>query len=144
LEPIPAAFVVHSLRHLRAALAAGAAAGRPIIALSAPGASAFAGASWFLALIEQGATEFPDVPLTAILDCGDRGGDAVAALQAGAMHLIFTGHLGALARLKGIAADYGASVDDRRPSAFDLLNTADPVYAARAACEGLPAAKAFG
>lgn len=135
----PAAFIVHSLAQLRAALAAGAASGRSILAVSAPSASAYAGASWFAALIAAGKAEFPDVALTPILDCGDRAGDALAALGLGLRHLVFTGHAEAAARLARIAAESGATILDRRPDALDLLDRTDPDRAAQKHCQRLPA-----
>lgn len=131
----PATFTVHGLAHLRAALEAGAGSGRPIIALSAPGASAYAGASWFAALIAEGRAEFPDVTLTAILDCGDRAGDALAALRLGLREIVFTGHEEAAERLDEIAREMGAVVRVRRPEAMDLLDIADAARAARKWCE---------
>jgi hypothetical protein len=133
-----ACFIIHSLAHLRAALAAGAATGRAIIAVSGPGASAYAGAGWFAALVQQGKAEFPDVPLTAVFDCGDRAGDALVALKAGVTHLVFTGHPEAARRLAAIARESGAEILDRRPDGFDLLNQRDPAFAARAWCETSP------
>lgn len=130
-----ACFVVHSLSHLRAALAAGAASGRPIVALSAVGASGFAGAAWFASLVEHGRSEFPGVELTAILDCADRAGDVLVAFETGLKHIVFTGHPQAGERLAKIALEYGASIVMDRPEAFDLLHSSDPAYAARAFCE---------
>jgi hypothetical protein len=125
------------LAHLRAALTAGAETGRPIVALSAIGASGFAGAGWFVALIEQGRAEFPEVPLTAILDCADRAGDVPAALKRGITHIVFTGHPEAGLRLQDIAAQTGAAVLPERPSAYDLVNARDPFRAARIHCEAV-------
>jgi hypothetical protein len=129
------AFVVHSRAHLEAVLAAARAAGRPVIAISGEGASAYAGPGWFLALIRQARAEFPDVELTAILDCAGRAGDALAALKEGAQHLIFTGHPQAAARLAAIAAYTGATISERRPVARDLMDVKDADYAAREWCE---------
>jgi hypothetical protein len=134
-NPPAACFTVHSLAHLRAALTAGAASGRPIVALSAIGASGFAGAGWFASLVEQGRLEFPQIELTAILDCADRGGDVLAALKLGLRHLIFTGHPEAAIRLGDIAVQSGATIVTARPPSLDLLNTRDPFRAARIHCE---------
>ena len=130
-----ACFTIHGLPHLRAALTAGAEAGRPIVVLSAVGASGFAGAGWFAALTEQGRAEFPDVPLTAILDCADRAGDVPAALKRGITHIVFTGHPEAAIRLQDIAGQMDATVFLERPASFDLLNARDPFRAARIHCE---------
>ena len=134
-NPPAACFTIHSLAHLRAALAAGAASARPIVALSAIGASGFAGAGWFAALVEQGRTEFSEVELTAILDCADRGGDVPAALKLGLSHIIFTGHAEAAIRLRDIAAQTGATVITVRPPSCDLLNARYPLRVARIHCE---------
>ena len=127
-------FTVHGLPHLRTALKAGTEAGRPIIVLSAEAASAYAGALWFAAMIQAGREEFPDAQLTAILDCGDRAGDVLAALQAGIACVIFTGHPEAARRLTAIAAVTGATILAERPVSFDLLNLRDPEFAARRRC----------
>ena len=127
-------FTVHGLPHLRAALKAGMESGRPVVALSAEAASAYAGAGWFAAMIQAGRDEFPDVPLTAILDCGDRAGDVLVALQAGIACVIFTGHPEAAQRLSAIAAETGATILTTRAASFDLLNLRDPDFAARRRC----------
>jgi hypothetical protein len=132
-----ACFTIHGLAHLRAALTAGAESGRPIVALSASGASGFAGAGWFAALIEQGRGEYPDLPLIAMLDCADRAGDVPAALKRGVTHIVFTGHPEAAARLADIAAHCGATILTERPPSCDLLNARDPLHAARAHCQAL-------
>ncbi len=130
-DPPPVIFIVHGLPHLRAALAAGAESGRPVIAVSGQGAGAYAGAGWFVELVRQARAEFPNVPLTAMLDCADRAGDALAAFDAGVTEIIFTGHPDADARLRGIAASLGAQVHDRRPEGLDLMNLKNPLFAAR-------------
>jgi hypothetical protein len=129
-----ACFTIHSLEHLRAALNAGAERGLPVIALSATSASGFAGAAWFAAVVAQGRAEFPGVPLTAILDCADRAGDAIAALNRGLPQLIFNGHPAAAERLADIAAQCGATILTARPASFDLMNARDAYYMARAHC----------
>jgi cell filamentation protein len=134
LDRAPVCFIVHGLPHLRAALTAGAEFGRPIIALSGPSAGAYAGAGWFTELVRQGRAEFPEVQLTAIFDCGDRAGDALAAFDAGVTDIVFTGHPDAFTRLTAIAAGLGVRVHDRRPEGFDLINLKDPLFAARRHC----------
>lgn len=128
-------FTVHGLPHLRAALTAGAEARRPIVALSAVAASAYAGAGWFAAMTDAGAAEFPNVELTAILDCGDHAGDVLVAFDAGIQCVIFTGHPDAAKRLSAIAEARGGTVLTARPASFDLLHLRDPGYAARRRCE---------
>ena len=139
MSAAPPVFVVHSLEHLRTVLRVASEAGRPIVALSGPGASAYAGAGWFAALAAAGAAEFPNVGLTAMLDCGDRAGDALVALGLGLQNLIFTGNAEAAARLSRIAAEQGAVIHDRRPEALDLLDIKDLERAVRKYCGNLPA-----
>ena len=127
-------FTVHGLPHLRAALKAGVESGRPIVAISAEAASAYAGALWFAEMIQAAREEFPDAQLAAILDCGDRAGDVLVALQAGIAYVIFTGHPEAASRLTAIAAETGATILAARPVSFDLLNLRDPDFAARRRC----------
>jgi hypothetical protein len=124
-EDGPPVFVVHGLAHLSAVLEAARAKARPATVMTAPGASAYAGPSWFAALVAAGRADYPAVELTAILDCGDRAGDALGALKLGLAHIVFTGHPEALARLRAIAAAQGAEILDRRPASFDLLDRKD-------------------
>ena len=126
----PACFTIHSLAQLRAVLAA--AGDKPITVLSGPTASAYAGYTWFAALIQEASAEFPQAKFTAILDCGDRAGDALGALSAGLTDVIFIGHPDATVRLRQIADTTGARVWSERPASLDLLNMRDPAYAVRA------------
>jgi hypothetical protein len=138
------AFVVHGLAHLRTALGVGRSRAVAVTAITAEGASAYAGAAWFLAMVAAGRADYPDVPLIAILDCGAFAGDAVMALRLGVGHLVFVGHPMAAARLAGIAAQTGARVLTQRPIAFDLLDVANPEQAARNWCQRLPEPERFG
>lgn len=130
----PAYFTIHGLVDLRAALAAGSATGRPIVAVSGPVASAYAGADWFSSLLKIGRNEFPSTSLTGILDCGDRAGDAVSALRVGIDALVFTGHPDAARRLASLCAIQGVELLTARPNAFDLGSVADPAYTALRLC----------
>ncbi|HTJ62522.1 MAG TPA: hypothetical protein VL899_01825 [Alphaproteobacteria bacterium] len=131
-------FTVHGLPHLRAALAAGAETGRPVVALSAVAASAYAGALWFAEMARVGVGEFPGVKLTTVLDCGDRAGDVLTAFDTGIKCVIFSGHADATRRLKAIAAAHRATLLTERPASFDLLNLDDPTFAARRHCAAPP------
>jgi hypothetical protein len=126
------AFVVHALAHVRAALAAAAARGSPVTLLSAPGAGGFAGAGWFMGVIDQARAAHPQVTLSALLDCGDRPGFVLAALRQGVPGVIFTGPAATAVRLADIAAQQGARLLTARPPACDLLDAVDPERACRA------------
>jgi hypothetical protein len=115
------AIVVHSLAHAVAALEASAAAGRPVILLSAPEAGLYAGAGWFRALIETASATVPAAHFTAWLDCGDDAGAALAALRAGIEGVIFASPAETAGRLADIAGQCGAVLVPERPvPALDL------------------------
>ena len=85
------AIIVHHLDHARAALAAAAECGRPVILLSAAGAAGYAGAPWFLRVVALATDEHPEAQWDAVLDCADRPGHVLAALRQGAIAVRFTG-----------------------------------------------------
>ena len=124
--------VVHSLADARVALAAARDLKVPVTLVSAEAAGGYAGASWFKALIDAAAAEFPEVVLTAVLDCGDEAGTVMNALRHGLKRVRFTGAAAALRRLKDIARQLGAEIETGKPpKALDLLDRRDPVAAAR-------------
>jgi hypothetical protein len=102
--------IVHSLAHARAALTAAAELGIPVTLESAPGAGGYAGPGWWKGLIETALADHPTAAMTALLDCGEEPGTALAALRAGVKHIRFTGDGGMRARLGAIAAQLGATV----------------------------------
>lgn len=125
------AIVVHSFAHARAALAAATALDTPVVLLSAPGASLYAGPAWFREIVEQAcAATAARRGVTALLDCGDRAGDVLAAYRCGVKGVIFTGREDVAARLAALAEAHDAILLRDRPSARDLLDEAD----AEAAC----------
>ena len=123
--------IVHSLAQAEAALSAASALGCPITLASAPGASATVGIRWFQAVVEQATASYPDVAVSAVIDCAERPGEALAALRLGCTAVRFTGKRSAAAKLKAIAAEQGAEILTGRLSALDLLGQADPAAAAR-------------
>jgi len=125
--------IIHSLADARAALAAAQALNVPVTLVSAEGAGGYAGASWFKALIDAAAAEFPAVALTAVLDCADEPGTALNALRHGIKRLRFTGAAAPRRRLKDIAHELGAEIEmGTAPEALDLLDQRDPEKAVRA------------
>ena len=117
--------VVHSIEQARAAVAAAAALGVPVTLASGPGAGAYLGPLWFRELIDLAADGFPEVAVEAVLDCGDRPGLVLAALQAGLKQVRFSGSRAMAARLGEIAAARGARVITRRLAGLDLLDRPD-------------------
>src|SRR3954469_19339932 len=78
---VPPAIIIHGIDDLRAALKAAASLNRALTVLSIPGAAGSAGPSWFHGLIQADSAEFPQTPLTGVLDCADQPGFALAALR---------------------------------------------------------------
>ena len=75
------AIVVHSLAEARVAAGEAAALNVPVTLISATAAAGYLGPGWFEQMIAAVADEFPGVALTAILDCGETAGPAMAALR---------------------------------------------------------------
>ncbi len=124
--------VIHSLKHARAAMAAAAEAGAKVTLYSAEGAAGNAGPGWFRELIEIARSEYPDVSVTAVLDCGDAPGYALAALRAGCPAIHFSGRRLVKAKIRSIAKDTGAVLHERRGAMLDLFGAPDPEAACRA------------
>ncbi|MDE1147445.1 MAG: hypothetical protein PW843_12640 [Azospirillaceae bacterium] len=115
----------------RAALTA--ADGAPVRLVSAPDAAGSLGVGGWRALLDQLAAEFPGAPMTAVLDCGDAAGHALAALALGILDISFDGNDGAAARLADIAQAQGARLHRLGGvEALDLRGRRDPVAACRA------------
>jgi hypothetical protein len=129
--------VVHALEQARAAVAAAAELGVPVTLVSAAGAGGYAGPLWFAALIEAAQHDHPEAAVTAVLDCADEPGTALAALRAGVKHVRFTGPEPVRRRIAEIAAALGAAIEnDQVAGALDLLDHHDPKGAALAFLTG--------
>jgi hypothetical protein len=123
--------IVYSLVQAQAAIAA--AAGRPIILMSARGMAGFMGPLWFKALVDEAATSHPQANVTAALDCADEPGTALAALRCGFKLVRFTGPDEARARLDDMARQLGAAVEGANTEeTLDLLDCKDPLASCRA------------
>ncbi|WP_158046606.1 hypothetical protein [Skermanella pratensis] len=128
---VPPAVLVHGIDGLRAALAAAASLGRPLTVVSFPGAAGSAGASWFHALVRAGSAEHPEVPLTAVLDCGEQPGHALAALRVGVGHLLLADSVPAWPRVQAIAEAAGATLYGSAGPVFDPRFFRDPIRECR-------------
>ena len=120
--------VIHSLDHARAALAAAAARGKDVTLASAPGAALQAGPGWFKAVIDEARAAFPQVAVTAILDCSDQPGAALAALRLGLVNLRFHG----AAELQEKLAGMGAILAPPAEATLDLREIPEPETACAA------------
>ena len=118
LSKDPPVIVIHSLAHAVAALNAAAEARRPIALASAPDAGVYAGPAWFREIMEAARQAVPEARFTAILDCGDDAGAAMAAIRAGVEAIVFIGRTDVAVRLADIAAQAGARLLTARPAAI--------------------------
>jgi hypothetical protein len=125
---VPPVFVVHGLGHAVAGLTAAAAAGRPVVLLSAPNAGGYAGPGWFRELADAAREAVPAARFAAYLDCGNEAGSVLAALRAGVEGVVFTGCTDVARRLADIARRHGACLATRRPA--PCLDLGDAFFAA--------------
>ncbi len=125
------AVIVHCLEDARIALSAAQAAGCGVVLASAPGAAAYTGILWFRELLRAAQAERPEVPVTGLLDCGDKPGLVLAALGHGLPALRFTGPRKVAQRLAEICKGEGVELVTGRLKALDLGIEAAP----DAACE---------
>ncbi len=113
-------------------MAAAASLRVPLTLLSGPGAGVHAGPGWFAAIIRLAEAEHPSVAVTAILDCADQPGRALAALRMGTPVLRLGGNRKARARVAAIAEARGARLDDAGYRTLDLAACEDPRAASTA------------
>lgn len=125
------AVIVHHIGHVRAALTVAATAGRRASLFSPDGASATLGAGYWAALEGLARTEFPGAEFILVLDCGDRAGDALAALRAGCTAIRFVGAPDVAGKLADIAGQQGAGVIDDPLPETDLHGLDDTAAACR-------------
>lgn len=116
--PLPPAIVFHGLAQAEAALVAAGELGVPVTLISAPSAAGYAGPGWFRSVVEQACAAHPGVKVTAVLDCGEFSGLALASLRDGVAVIRFSGDTGD--KIADIAGQLGARVITARPEALDL------------------------
>lgn len=102
--------VVASLAEARAAIEAARSSGVAAELESQPDAALTYGVLWFAELNRMLAAEFPAAAYNLTLDCGDRADFAHAALVEGIARIRFRGHTAAVAALRDIASQLGATV----------------------------------
>ncbi|MGP1395641.1 MAG: hypothetical protein ACTS3R_09025 [Inquilinaceae bacterium] len=121
----PPAIRVLNLADALVAAAQARALSRPLTLISAPGAGAYAGAGWFAALTAALRADFPDVAVTAILDCGALPGPVLAALRVGIGDILHTGDDGTAAALESMATATGARLWRRAGPVLDIHGRKD-------------------
>jgi len=88
---------------------------------SAPGVGSYVGPGWFGALIVTAREAVPEARFSALLDCGDDVGAALAAIRSEIEGVVFTGRADVARRLADIARQHGVNfVTDRPEAALDL------------------------
>jgi hypothetical protein len=113
--------IIHSLPQAIAALKAAASARRSIVLASAPDAGGYVGPGWFGALVLTARQVAPEARFSALLDCGDNVGAALAAIRADVEGIVFTGRGDVVRRLADIARQHGIRFETSRPAgALDL------------------------
>ena len=117
-HPLPPAVVFHSLAQAEAALLAAGELGVAVTLLSAHSAAGYAGPGWFRSVVQQARAAHPEAQATAVLDCGEFSGLALAALREGVAAIRFSGDTAD--KIADIAGQYGARVIAERPAALDL------------------------
>jgi hypothetical protein len=105
-----AVIVIASLPEARAALEAARSSGVAAELESPPDAASIYGVLWFAELNRALKTEFPGVPFSLTLDCGNRADLAHAALVEGIRRIRFSGHPDVTRALESIAAQLDAAV----------------------------------
>jgi hypothetical protein len=102
--------IIASLPEARAAIEAARSSGVAAELESPPDAASIYGVLWFAELNRALLAEFPRVPYTLTLDCGERADLAHAALVEGIKRIRFGGHPHAMKALQDIADQLGAEV----------------------------------
>ncbi len=118
--------IIHGIDDARTAAAAARSLGAAVRLASAPGAVSYAGASWFAEIIAAVRSEFPDVTIEAVLDCGDAPGHAMAALRTGVTSIRFSGPRRVRDKLNSLAREYDATLDELDEPALDLSVSRHP------------------
>lgn len=126
------AIVIHSLADARAALAAARTLRMPATLISGPGGGSYAGPAWFNEVVRAACRDYPEVRVTAILDCDDAPGHALGAFRAGTRAVRFTGRADVAEKLRDIAAQHGAELITDDVETLDLRGHRDAVAACTA------------
>ena len=106
---------------------AAARAGRSVVLASAPGAGSYGGPGWFGALIAAAREAVPEARFSALLDCGDDVGAALAAIRSEIEEIVFIGQADVARRLADIARQHDVRLVLHRPAA--ALDLAEDLFA---------------
>jgi hypothetical protein len=129
-EPV---IVIHSLAQAVAALTAAVKVGRPIVVISPPGAGSYVGPGWFREVIAAARETVSGARCSALLDCGDDVGAALAAIRSEIEGVVFIGRADVARRLADIASQHGLRFLTARPA--PALDLGDDFFASREVIE---------
>ena len=101
--------------------------------VSAPYAGGYVGPGWFAALTAAARDAVPEARFSALLDCGENVGAALAAIRAGVEGVIFTGRTDVARRLADIARQHGVQFETSRPQG--VLDLGDDFFASQQSLE---------
>ncbi len=124
--------IIHSADHARAALSVASEMGVGVILLSAPGAAAYLGATIFRDMVAAARKAYPEVEVTAVLDCGDDPGLAMGAMRHGVDAVSISNIPEIRAKLRDIADQRGVKVYEEEGPVLDLVDMTYPLAALRA------------
>ncbi len=128
-SPDTAPIIIHGIDHARAALSVAAKLDVSLTLMSAPSAAAYLGSTVFRDMISEAQKDFPDVSVTAVLDCGDEPGMAMAAMRHGIKAVQISNPPEIRAKLVDIADQRGAVVFEYEGPVLDLLDMSNPAAA---------------
>ena len=94
---------------------------------SPPDAGGYVGPGWFRAVVAAAREAVPGARFSALLDCGDNVGAALAAIRAEVEGVIFIGRADVARRLADIAGQHGVRFETKRPAA--ALDLQDDFFA---------------
>src|SRR6516165_3889488 len=120
--------IIHSLGQAAAALKAAARAGRAVVITSAPGAGSYVGPGWFREVVMAARETVSGARFSALLDCADDVGAALAAIRSEVEGVVFTGRADVARRLADIARQHGVQFVTDRPAV--ALDCGDDFFAA--------------
>lgn len=112
----PPAVAVHGLAQACAVIGSGLDA----TLISGPGAGWYAGAAWWVAVMQAARDACGAAPAVDMLDCADAPGAAVSALRLGQRLVILDAACPAFPRVAAMARALGAEVLATRPPCLDL------------------------
>ena len=117
--------VIHGIYHARASCKAALGNGKSMTIWSAFGASSYMGPRWFFEIIRLVRSEFPNLKILGILDCGDQPGDALAAIETGIEALALTAKPATIRSIRQIADQASVKLHRRPSHKLDLAKCLD-------------------